>query len=145
MSTVESLRNLSFPVLLSSGIFSQNAFRLCQRTKAGPLPRRTFGYFGIILGHLTVTFSHRWQAGKHLLFIASVGDNFYWTGVTPEAWRDDWEVPEAQQIRQELKQKWPVQRAVLRPYGPNNYTSALYQVMVSRRFGQMQEKHHKTS
>lgn len=46
------------------------------------------------------------QAGKHLLFIASVGDNFYWTGVTPKAWREDWEVP----------------------YGPNNVTSALYQV-----------------
>lgn len=32
-------------------------------------------------------------AGKHLLFIASVGDNFYWTGATPEAWEQTWSQP----------------------------------------------------
>ena len=31
--------------------------------------------------------------GKHLLFIASVGDNFYWTGATPEAWLRTWAQP----------------------------------------------------
>jgi len=46
------------------------------------------------------------QAGKTLLFIASVGDNFYWTGVTPKAWKEDWELP----------------------YGTNNPMSPLYQV-----------------
>eukprot|EP00913_Durusdinium_trenchii_P021859 g20539.t1 len=32
-------------------------------------------------------------AGKHLLFIGSVGDNFYWTGATPEAWERSWSQP----------------------------------------------------
>jgi len=31
--------------------------------------------------------------GKKLLFIASVGDNFYWTGVTKEAWGRSWSDP----------------------------------------------------
>jgi len=30
------------------------------------------------------------NAGKNLLFIASVGDNFYWSGVTPAAWDQQW-------------------------------------------------------
>ncbi|CAE7272928.1 PAP7 [Symbiodinium necroappetens] len=30
---------------------------------------------------------------KKLLFIASVGDNFYWTGATPEAWDAVWSQP----------------------------------------------------
>ncbi|CAE7945115.1 PAP3, partial [Symbiodinium sp. KB8] len=42
----------------------------------------------------------------HLLFIASVGDNFYWSGVTPGAWQASW--------------------ASL--YGPNDPGSPLYQV-----------------
>ncbi|OLP93134.1 Calmodulin-like protein [Symbiodinium microadriaticum] len=46
------------------------------------------------------------QAGKTLLFIASVGDNFYWTGVTPEAWKVAW----------------------AEPYGVNDQTSPLFQV-----------------
>jgi len=29
-------------------------------------------------------------AGKNLLFIASVGDNFYWSGVTPASWAKQW-------------------------------------------------------
>ncbi|CAJ1447551.1 unnamed protein product [Effrenium voratum] len=32
-------------------------------------------------------------AGKKLLFIASVGDNFYWTGATPAAWDKVWAEP----------------------------------------------------
>ncbi|CAE7438636.1 cal-1 [Symbiodinium sp. CCMP2592] len=46
------------------------------------------------------------QAGKTLLFIASVGDNFYWTGVTPEAWKVAW----------------------AEPYGVNDQASPLFQV-----------------
>ncbi|CAE7246619.1 cal-1 [Symbiodinium sp. CCMP2456] len=46
------------------------------------------------------------QAGKTLLFVASVGDNFYWTGVTPEAWKVAW----------------------AEPYGVNDQTSPLFQV-----------------
>jgi len=32
-------------------------------------------------------------AGKNLLFIASVGDNFYWSGVKPESWEVSWAQP----------------------------------------------------
>ena len=44
--------------------------------------------------------------GKHLLFIASVGDNFYWTGATPEAWERTW----------------------AQPYGVHDPSSPLYQI-----------------
>lgn len=44
--------------------------------------------------------------GKHLLFIASVGDNFYWTGATPEAWERTWS----------------------QPYGVHDPSSPLYQI-----------------
>ena len=44
--------------------------------------------------------------GKHLLFIASVGDNFYWTGATLDAWEKTW----------------------AEPYGVNDANSPLYQI-----------------
>jgi len=32
-------------------------------------------------------------SGKNLLFVASVGDNFYWSGITPGAWETSWAEP----------------------------------------------------
>jgi hypothetical protein len=45
-------------------------------------------------------------AGMNLLFIGTVGDNFYWTGVQPQSWGDSWATP----------------------YGVNDPTSPLFQV-----------------
>jgi len=45
-------------------------------------------------------------AGKNLLFIATVGDNFYWSGVKPYSWELSWEAP----------------------YGPNDPDSPLFEV-----------------
>ncbi|CAK9062334.1 unnamed protein product [Durusdinium trenchii] len=59
-----------------------------------------------VAGKLKSFVENQKKAGKNLLFIASVGDNFYWTGVTPEAWHEDWEVP----------------------YGPNDPNSPLFQI-----------------
>lgn len=44
--------------------------------------------------------------GKELLFIASVGDNFYWTGVSPVSWDVQWS----------------------HPYGANDPASPLYKI-----------------
>ncbi|CAE7879986.1 PAP3, partial [Symbiodinium microadriaticum] len=59
-----------------------------------------------VADHLKAYVSRQQQQGKKLLFIASVGDNFYWSGVTPGAWQASW--------------------ASL--YGPNDPGSPLYQV-----------------
>jgi len=37
--------------------------------------------------------SQQKAAGKNLLAILSVGDNFYWTGVKPTSWQDSWARP----------------------------------------------------
>lgn len=46
-----------------------------------------------VAAHLREYVAWQKSLGKHLLFIASVGDNFYWTGATPEAWLRTWAQP----------------------------------------------------
>ena len=60
-------------------------------------------FFVFSFGNMLVGFA---SPGKHLLFIASVGDNFYWTGATLEAWEQTW----------------------AEPYGVNDANSPLYQI-----------------
>ncbi|CAE7779504.1 PAP7 [Symbiodinium sp. CCMP2456] len=46
-----------------------------------------------VAAHLRAYAEKQALASKKLLFIATVGDNFYWTGATPEAWDAVWSQP----------------------------------------------------
>ncbi|CAE7466482.1 PAP7, partial [Symbiodinium pilosum] len=59
-----------------------------------------------VAAHLRAYAEKQANESKTLLFVASVGDNFYWTGATPEAWEFVWS----------------------QPYGVNDPNSPVYQV-----------------
>ena len=65
-----------------------------------------FLFFSISSFGFTSWFGMQVLPGKHLLFIAGVGDNFYWTGATLDAWEKTW----------------------AEPYGVNDANSPLYQI-----------------
>lgn len=113
--------NQEGPIANSVGMYINN-YNGSNPLSIKPDPRRSNNYFLIIgdwgkadgPGHCQSAVAQLMQAyvqkqsaqGKKLLFIAAVGDNFYWSGVRPTMWQNSW----------------------VQPYGTNTPGAPLYKV-----------------